>query len=93
MDARQLVSAHRDKLLNGEDEEDLIWMIQALAEERANALGEGLSPEAYNFSAGVLCLLLEGFKIGKDVYKDGIAEIRSFFHGVNIYAGRATNVS
>ena len=82
MDARQIVLAHRDKLSDDEHEDDVIWMVQALAEERAKALGQGLSPEAYEFSAAVLCLLLEGFKLGKNRYKAGVAEMRAFFRGI-----------
>ena len=63
-----------------EDADDLVFMIETLAQRRANELGIELTDEVYDFAAKVICVILDPLK--DDTYRQDIAVARSRFKGV-----------
>jgi hypothetical protein len=88
MSGRDIIAQHHSRLLDGEREGDLIWMIDTLARMHAERHGWSVGEVSYQFAGGIMCVLFAGFKLG--AYVEGMRQIRELFQGIdsNDYAQR-----
>lgn len=69
------------KKYRDENPQDIVMMIEILAEERAKAIGLELSNEIYEFAGIIICVIFAPLKL--ESYMKEMGEFRSLYRGIS----------
>lgn len=85
MDGEKFLEEIKEVISLDENYNDVVTMINVLADERAKSNNRDIRDEDYNFAAGILCVI---YPMKPPKYKEDIIALRKRFKGISILTYR-----